>query len=107
MCCTAANMYTERQVCRTACCLLAAAGVKRLDMLPAGSEGRKQCQSIAIYSPDGERLPLEEAVVTEGRPEEWLSSVEAAMFRATKAKLFRVLEDSRGGSTPLTCQWQP
>lgn len=66
-------------------------------MLPAGSDGRKQCQSIAIYSPDGERLPLEEAVVTEGRPEEWLSSVEAAMFKATKAKLFRVLEDSKGG----------
>jgi len=36
-------------------------------------------------------------VVTEGRPEEWLGRVEAAMFGATKRALIRGLEDSKGG----------
>lgn len=65
-------------------------------MLPAGSDSRKQCESVAIYSPDGEYLPLQAPVVTEGQPEEWLNSVEAAMFATTKAHLIKVLEDSKG-----------
>lgn len=65
-------------------------------MLPAGSDGCKQCESVAIYSPDGEYLPLQAPVVTEGQPEEWLNSVEAAMFATTKAHLIKVLEDSKG-----------
>jgi dynein heavy chain len=72
-------------------------------MLPAGSDGCKQCQSNAIYSPDGERLELVGPVVTEGRPEEWLSSVEAAMFKATKTRLLEVLEKSKGRLTPHSC----
>lgn len=46
------------------------------------------------------------SVVTEGRPEEWLGRVEAAMFAATKRALVRGLEDSKGVQRrghPLTC----
>ena len=34
-------------------------------------------------------------MITEGRPEEWLNDVEAAMFAATKSTLFSVLEASK------------
>ena len=34
-------------------------------------------------------------MITEGRPEEWLNDVEAAMFAATKLTLFSVLEASK------------
>lgn len=75
-------------------------------MLPAGSDARKQCQSIAIYSPDGERLPFEETVVTEGQPEVWLNDVERAMFRATKEKLFRVFQDNAGMNVLASIAYQ-
>ncbi len=42
------------------------------------------------------RLLAQAPVVTEGRPEEWLGRVEAAMFATTKRHLFKVLEDSKG-----------
>lgn len=42
-----------------------------------------------------ENLPFNAPVVTEGRPEEWLNDVEAAMFAATKTTLFNVLEASK------------
>ena len=125
-------------------------GIKRLDMLPPGQDGRKVHESVGITSPDGEAgrtscqklrvaqmclpadvtsrfdahyqmpdgynthclicffaasplhtstgeyLPLVAPVVTEGRPEEWLGRVEAAMFAATKRALVRGLEDSKG-----------
>jgi len=70
-------------------------------MLAAGSDGRKQCESVGIYSPDGEYLPLQAPVVTEGQPEEWLNSVEAAMYATTKAHLYKVLEDSKGECQPV------
>jgi len=66
-------------------------------MLPAGTDGRKCCESAGIFSPDGEYLPLLAPVVTEGRPEEWLNRVEEAMFATTKKHLFKVLEESKGG----------
>jgi hypothetical protein len=47
-------------------------------------------QSTGVFSPDGEYLPFTAAVVTEGRPEDWLNNVEEAMFAATKKNLFRV-----------------
>jgi hypothetical protein len=72
------------------------AGIKKLDMLPAGTDGRKVCESVGIYSPDGEYLPLLLPVVTEGRPEEWLNRVEEAMFATTKKHLYKVLEESKG-----------
>jgi hypothetical protein len=73
-------------------------------MLATGTDGRKACESVGIWSPDGEYLPLPAPVVTEGRPEEWLNRVEAAMFAATKKHLFRALEDSKGGcALPLKC----
>ncbi|WIA13292.1 hypothetical protein OEZ85_006876 [Tetradesmus obliquus] len=71
-------------------------GIKKLDMLPAGTDGRKVCESVGIYSPDGEYLPLLLPVVTEGRPEEWLNRVEEAMFATTKKHLYKVLEESKG-----------
>lgn len=37
--------------------------------------------------------------MTEGRPEEWLNRVEAAMYAATKRELLRGLEGSKGGWT--------
>ena len=48
-----------------------------------------------MFSPDGEYLPFVAAIHTEGRPEEWLCRVEAAMFLATKRTLAKVLDDSR------------
>ncbi len=48
--------------------------------------------------PTGEYLPFTTPVVTEGRPEEWLNRVEDAMFATTKKHLYKVLEESKGGS---------
>lgn len=42
-----------------------------------------------------EKLPLNNAIVTEGRPEEWLNDVESAMFSACKSVLYGVLESSK------------
>lgn len=75
-------------------------------MLPAGTDGRKQCESIGISSPDGEYLPLTAPVVTEGRPEDWLNRVEEAMFLTTKKHLFKVLEESKGTGGQRLLQYQ-
>ena len=40
-------------------------------------------------------MPFNSPVVTEGRPEEWLNDVEAAMFAACRTTLYAVLEASR------------
>lgn len=82
------------QVRSSLCPLLA--GIKKLDMVPAGSDGRKATESVGISSPDGEYLPFASPVITEGRPEEWLNRVEEGMFLTTKKHLFKVLEDSKG-----------
>lgn len=42
-----------------------------------------------------ERLPLNNSIITEGRPEEWLNDVEAAMFAACKTTLYNVLESAK------------
>jgi dynein heavy chain, axonemal len=42
-----------------------------------------------------ENLPFNSPVITEGRPEEWLNDVEAAMFAACKTTLYNVLEASK------------
>lgn len=42
-----------------------------------------------------ERLPLNNNIITEGRPEEWLNDVEAAMFAACKTTLYNVLETAK------------
>lgn len=65
-------------------------------MLPAGSDGRKQCQSVAMYSPDGERVDFSGLVTTEGQPEEWLNNVERAMFDTTRINLHETLQASEG-----------
>ena len=59
-------------------------------MQPPGSEGRRNYETIGVFSPDGEYLPFVAPIVTEGRPEEWLNTVEEAMFAATKRHLYRV-----------------
>ena len=66
------------------------AGIKKLDMQPPGSEGRRNYETTGVFSPDGEYLPFVAPIVTEGRPEEWLNTVEEAMFAATKRHLYRV-----------------
>lgn len=66
------------------------AGIKKLEMQPPGSEGRRNYETTGVFSPDGEYLPFVAPIVTEGRPEEWLNTVEAAMFAATKRHLYRV-----------------
>jgi dynein heavy chain, axonemal len=65
-------------------------------MHEAGAEGRRTCESVGIISPDGEVLPLLAPVITDGRPEEWLNDVEAAMFSTTKHHLLRAVEDCKG-----------
>lgn len=59
-------------------------------MQPPGSEGRRNYETAGVFSPDGEYLPFVAPIVTEGRPEEWLNTVEEAMFVATKRHLYRV-----------------
>ena len=60
-------------------------------MQPPGSDGRRNYETTGVFSPDGEYLPFVAPIVTEGRPEEWLNTVEEAMFAATKKHLYRVL----------------
>lgn len=67
-------------------------------MHPPGVDGRSAYESTGVFSPDGEYLPFASHIVTEGRPEEWLNTAEAAMFQATKKNLYKVLEDSKGKS---------
>jgi hypothetical protein len=74
---------------------LPSAGIKRLEMFPPGTDGRKRHEATGIWSPDGEWLPLLSPVVTEGRPESWLGRVEDAMFATTRKHLLKVLEDSK------------
>lgn len=69
---------------------LCLAGIKKLEMQPPGSEGRRNYETTGVFSPDGEYLPFVAPIVTEGRPEEWLNTVEEAMFAATKKHLYRV-----------------
>ena len=71
-------------------------GIKKLEIHHPGTEGRRHHEASQIISPDGEILPLLQPTLTEGRPEEWLNDVEAAMYAATKKQLFKTLEDSKG-----------
>lgn len=61
-------------------------GIKRLEMFAPGQDGRKSFEATGIWSPDGEWLPFQTPVKTEGRPEDWLNDVEAAMFKTTKVR---------------------
>lgn len=56
------------------------------------------CRSPPPCAAAGEYLPLVAPVITEGRPEEWLNRVEAAMFATTKRALARALEESKGAA---------
>lgn len=71
-------------------------GIKKLEMHAPGSEGRRHFESTGVFSPDGEYLPYLQATLTEGRPEDWLNKVEAAMYAATKKCLYKSLEDAKG-----------
>ena len=71
-------------------------GIKKLEMHAPGSEGRRHFESTGVFSPDGEYLPYLQATLTEGRPEDWLNKVEAAMYAATKKSLYKTLEDAKG-----------
>ncbi len=71
-------------------------GIKKLEIHHPGTEGRRHHEASQIISPDGEVLPLLQPTLTEGRPEEWLNNVEAAMYAATKRQLFKTLEDAKG-----------
>ncbi|CEG01942.1 Dynein heavy chain [Ostreococcus tauri] len=63
-------------------------GIKKLKMhAPDPLTGRKHYESVAMTSPDGETIPFDDPIRTEGRPEEWLNTVEAAMYAATKSQL--------------------
>eukprot|EP00232_Nephroselmis_pyriformis_P029065 CAMPEP_0182867354 /NCGR_PEP_ID=MMETSP0034_2-20130328/8675_1 /TAXON_ID=156128 /ORGANISM="Nephroselmis pyriformis, Strain CCMP717" /LENGTH=4528 /DNA_ID=CAMNT_0024999703 /DNA_START=83 /DNA_END=13669 /DNA_ORIENTATION=- len=70
-------------------------GIKKLDMHLPGADGRRHCESVGVTSPDGEYLPFPGPVVTEGRPEDWLNKVEAAMFAGTKKMLYTTLEQAK------------
>lgn len=43
-------------------------GVKKLAMYRAGVDGRRQCESLSMESPDGEVLPFEKPVITQVIP---------------------------------------
>jgi len=71
-------------------------GIKRLEMhAPDPLAGRRHCESVAMCSPDGEIIPFDNPVRTEGRPEEWLNLVEAAMYSATRTHLASTFEQCR------------
>ena len=71
-------------------------GIKRLQMhAPDPLLGRRYFESVAMSSPDGETIPFDNPVRTEGRPEEWLNSVEAAMYSATRTHLAGTFEQCR------------
>jgi len=71
-------------------------GIKRLEMhAPDPLIGRRHCESVAMCSPDGEIIPFDTPIRTEGRPEDWLNTVEAAMYSATRAHLASTFEQCR------------
>eukprot|EP00884_Botryococcus_braunii_P014225 jgi/Botrbrau1/22803/Bobra.0132s0128.1 len=70
-------------------------GVNSLELHLPGSEGRRTHEVTGILAPDGEYLPLLGALVPEGRPEAWLSTLEASMFSTTKRHLYKVMEDGK------------
>ena len=71
-------------------------GIKKLEMHAPGEDGRRAYGATAMHSPDGETIPFNDEVTTDGRPEEWLNSVETAMYAATKKSLYATLEHSKG-----------
>ena len=71
-------------------------GIKKLEMHAPGTEARRHWEASGIFSPDGEYIPYISQVLTEGRPEDWLNNVEAAMYSTTKRHLYKTLEDSKG-----------
>ena len=71
-------------------------GIKRLEMHKPGTDGRRHYGSTAMHSPDGETIPFNNEVHTDGRPEDWLNKVEAAMYAACKKSLYQTLEHSKG-----------
>ena len=75
-------------------------GIKKLDMFaPDPLTGRRRYESVSMISPDGETLQFESPVCTEGRPEEWLNDVEAAMYAATKTHLAKTVDQCRAKGT--------
>ena len=71
-------------------------GIKKLEMYaPDPLTGRRHCESVAMTSPDGETIPFDNPIRTEGRPEEWLNTVEAAMYSATRTHLASTFEQCR------------
>ena len=71
-------------------------GIKKLEMHKPGTDGRRHYGSTAMYSPDGETLLFNNEVHTDGRPEDWLNKLEAAMYAACKKSLYQTLEQSKG-----------
>ena len=75
-------------------------GIKKLDMFaPDPLTGRRRYESVSMMSPDGETLQFDSPVCTEGRPEEWLNDVEAAMYAATKTHLAKTVDQCRAKGT--------
>ena len=71
-------------------------GIKRLEMhAPDPLAGRRHYESVAMCSPDGETIPFDNPIRTEGRPEDWLNTVEAAMYSATRTHLASTFEQCR------------
>ena len=62
-------------------------GIKKLEMHKPGSEGRRHFGSTAMFSPDGEYLPFNAEVQTDGRPEDWLNKVRRCRLTISKAVL--------------------
>jgi hypothetical protein len=69
------------------------AGIKRLDMLPPGSDGRKAWEASSVQSPDGEVLPLNSAIVS-GKP-------------LTRPCLHRHAVEAWSGCPALSCPAHP
>eukprot|EP00898_Chlorokybus_atmophyticus_P005400 jgi/Chlat1/5861/Chrsp4S06373 len=82
-------------------------GIKRLDM----NKPAKVYESAGAHSPDGEYLSFMGSnvvptpnitgpgVALEGRPEEWLNRIEAAMFASTRRYLIKAIDETGVGAT--------
>lgn len=59
-------------------------------MQPSHADGNRVYEVAGILAPDGEHMPLLAPITTEGRPEAWLSLLEASMFSTIRRHLYKV-----------------
>eukprot|EP00736_Rhodelphis_marinus_P013382 Rmarinus@m.14828 len=62
-------------------------GIKLLEFLVPGKDGRRSYEATGMQSPDMEYVPFQQPVITEGPVEGWLTGVEQAMIATLRRRL--------------------